>query len=582
MKKGCPRQQIFTPKKIERRGAVSKSLFNDGAVGKIGAGKVAWQKECYDRYMEMPKKFETLSGFAVKPLYTPEDVASMDYLRDLGFPGLEPYIRGVHPTMYRGRTWTHRQLAGFGPPEETNKRYKFLLKQGATGINGVFDYPTLRGYDSDDPDAEADVGRGGVSIDSIQDMSILFDGIPVEEVSVSLVTCQPICNISVQSMYFANALNRGVSLERVAGTSQNDFLMETAVTIAPGVLPPAASFKLSCDAIEFCSKFAPRWNPVSFAGYNYREAGCTAPQEVAFVIANAIACAEEMLRRGLEFDSFAPRLSFFLSAHNDFFEEIAKYRAARRVYSKIIQKRFGPKDSKSRMFRFHVQTAGVALTAQQPFNNIARAAYHAMAAVLGGAQSVHVDAYDEALCVPTELSSLTALRTQQILQSETGVTNTVDPLGGSYFLESLTNAMEAEIDRILEAIDSMGGVVKAAEKGWIHEEISAAAYQYQLEVESGGMPIVGVNCHQMEDEKLPIKLFNIPETVGIQKKKLRQLRKRRKAGDVKKALDSVSRCCERNENLMALLVDAVKVCATEGEISKAMKRVYGVWDPPLF
>ena len=561
---------------------MSKSLFNDGAVGKIGAGKVAWQKECYDRYREMPKKFETLSGFAVKPLYTPEDVASMDYLRDLGFPGLEPYIRGVHPTMYRGRTWTHRQLAGFGPPEETNKRYKFLLKQGATGINGVFDYPTLRGYDSDDPDAEADVGRGGVSIDSIQDMSILFDGIPVDEVSVSLVTCQPICNISVQSMYFANALNRGVSLERVAGTSQNDFLMETAVTIAPGVLPPAASFKLSCDAIEFCSKFAPRWNPVSFAGYNYREAGCTAPQEVAFVIANAIACAEEMLRRGLEFDSFAPRLSFFLSAHNDFFEEIAKYRAARRVYSKIIQKRFGPKDSKSRMFRFHVQTAGVALTAQQPLNNIARAAYHAMAAVLGGAQSVHVDAYDEALCVPTELSSLTALRTQQILQSETGVTNTVDPLGGSYFLESLTNAMEAEIDRILEAIDSMGGVVKAAEKGWIHEEISAAAYQYQLEVESGGMPIVGVNCHQMEDEKLPIELFSIPETVGIQKKKLRQLRKRRKAGDVKKALDSVSRCCERNENLMALLVDAVKVCATEGEISKAMKRVYGVWDPPLF
>ena len=475
---------------------MAKTLFSDDAVGTIRAEREAWRTNCYERHREMPKKFETLSGFSVKPLYTPEDLSSMDYLRDLGFPGMEPFIRGVQPTMYRGRTWTHRQLAGFGPPEETNKRYKFLLKQGATGINGVFDYPTLRGYDSDDPDAAADVGRGGVSIDSIRDMNILFDGIPIEEVSVSLVTCQPICNISVQSMYFANALNRGIALERLAGTSQNDFLMETAVTIAPGVLPPAASFKLSCDAIEFCSKFAPRWNPISFAGYNYREAGCTAPQEVAFVIANAIACAEEMIRRGLDFDSFAPRLSFFLSAHNDFFEEIAKYRAARRVYSRTIQKRFGPKDPRSCMFRFHVQTAGVALTAQQPLNNIARAAYHAMAAVLGGAQSVHVDAYDEALCVPTELSSLTALRTQQILQSETGVTNTVDPLGGSYFLESLTNTMEEEIDRILQAIDGMGGIVKAAEKGWIHEEISAAAYKYQWAVESGEMPIVGVNCHR--------------------------------------------------------------------------------------
>lgn len=561
---------------------MASRLFNDGAVGTIRAEREAWRKDCYEHHREMPKKFETLSGFAVKPLYTPEDLASMDYLRDLGFPGMEPFIRGVQPTMYRGRTWTHRQLAGFGPPEETNKRYKFLLQQGATGINGVFDYPTLRGYDSDDPDAGADVGRGGVSIDSIRDMGILFDGIPIEEVSVSLVTCQPICNISVQSMYFANALDRGAALERLAGTSQNDFLMETAVTIAPGVLPPAASFKLSCDAIEFCSKFAPRWNPVSFAGYNYREAGCTAPQEVAFVIANAIACAEEMIRRGLAFDSFAPRLSFFLSAHNDFFEEIAKYRAARRVYARTIQRRFAPKDARSRMFRFHVQTAGVALTAQQPLNNIARAAYHAMAAVLGGAQSVHVDAYDEALCVPTELSSLTALRTQQILQSETGVTNTVDPLGGSYFVESLTNVMEREIERILEVIDGMGGVVKAAEKGWIHEEISAAAYKYQWAVESGEMPIVGVNCHEIEDEKLPIELFSIPATLGIQKKKLSRLRKQRKGADVQKALDAVSRCCERNENLMELLVGAVKAPLTEGEISKAMKRVWGVWDPPLF
>ena len=558
------------------------NTFRSDSISMISEKKAAWRRECYGKHKELRKGFKTLSGIPVEALYTPEDLSSMDYLSDLGFPGVEPFIRGVQPTMYRGRTWTHRQLAGFGPPEETNKRYKFLLKQGATGINGVFDYPTLRGYDSDDPDAEADVGRGGVSIDSIKDMNILFEGIPIEEVSVSLVTCNPICNVSVQSMYFANALNRGIPLNKLAGTSQNDFLMETSVTIAPGVLPPAASFKLSCDAIEFCSKFAPRWNPVSFAGYNYREAGCTAPQEIAFVIANAIACAQEMIRRGLDFDSFAPRLSFFLSAHNDFFEEIAKYRAARRVYSKTIQKHFKSKDPRSRMFRFHVQTAGVALTAQQPLNNVTRAAYHALAAVLGGAQSVHVDAYDEALCVPTELSSLTALRTQQILQSETGVTNTIDPLGGSYFLESLTNTMEQEIDRILETIDGMGGVVKAAEKGWIHEEISAAAYKYQWAIESGEMPIVGINCHQIDNEKLPIELFSIPETLGIQRKKLRQIRKQRKDAEVKKALDTVSRCCERNENLMELLVDSVKVFVTEGEISKAMKRVYGVWDPPLF
>jgi methylmalonyl-CoA mutase N-terminal domain/subunit len=464
---------------------VAAALFNNDEVEKIGEASTAWRDKVYSCHKELKKKYETLSGFDIEPLYTPQDLRDGDYLRDLGFPGEAPYIRGVHPTMYRGRTWTHRQLAGFGPPEETNKRYKFLLNQGATGINGVFDYPTLRGYDSDDPDVYADVGRGGVSIDSIEDMRILFEGIPIDEVSVSLVTCQPICNISVQSMYFANAGNRGVPLNRLAGTSQNDFLMETAITIAPGVTPPKVSFRLSCDAIEFCTKYAPRWNPVSFSGYNYREAGCTAPQEIAFMIANAVACSEEMIRRGYAIDSFAPRLSFFLSAHNDFFEEIAKYRAARRIYCKIMKARFAPKDPRSLMFRFHVQTAGVALTAQQPLNNIARASYHALAAILGGAQSVHVDAYDEALCVPTELSSLTALRTQQILQSETGVTNTVDPLGGSYFLESLTNRMEDAIDGILTEIDSMGGIVKAVEKGWIHGEISAAAYQYQAKVESG-------------------------------------------------------------------------------------------------
>ena len=557
-------------------------IFDKKRLKEIKTKTAEWEANSYSCQKKLKKKYETLSGIDVKPLYTPDDLAGFDYLRDLGFPGEAPFIRGVHPTMYRGRTWTHRQLAGFGPPEETNKRYKFLLQQGASGINGVFDYPTLRGYSSDDPDVYADVGRGGVAIDTVDDMRILFDGIPIDQVSVSLVTCQPICNISMQSMYFANALDRGIPLDRLAGTSQNDFLMETATTIAPGVLPPQASFKVSCDAIEFCTKNAPRWNPVSFAGYNYREAGCTAPQEVALVIAHAIACSEEMLKRGLEIDSFANRLSFFLSAHNDFFEEIAKYRAARRIYCSIMKKRFNARDPRSLMFRFHVQTAGVALTAQQPLNNVARAAYHALAAVLGGAQSVHVDAYDEALCTPTELSSVTALRTQQILQNETGVTNTIDPLGGSYFLESLTNRMETEICGILDEIDSLGGLVKAVENGWIHKEIAEAAYKYQWAIENGEMPIVGVNCFKIEDEVLPIELFSSPETLKVQKKKLQIIKKKRNATEVARSLDAISRCCEKNGNLMELMVGAVKSHLTEGEISQTLKRVYGVWNPPLF
>ncbi len=561
---------------------MKRGIFDPAKVDEINRKSVEWEKNRYAGQRQLKKKYTTLSGFDVKPLYTPGDVVDLDYLQDLGYPGEGPFTRGVHPTMYRGRTWTHRQLAGFGPPEETNKRYKFLLQQGATGINGVFDYPTLRGYDSDDKDVYADVGRGGVAIDTVEDMRILFDGIPIDGVSVSLVTCQPICNISVQSMYFANAEGRGIPLTSLAGTSQNDFLLETAITVAPGVLPPRASFKVSCDAIEFCTRHAPRWNPISFAGYNYREAGCTAPQEVAFVIAHAIACSEEMLRRGLPVESFAGRLSFFLSAHNDFFEEIAKYRAARRVYYNIMKNRFKAEDPRSLMFRFHVQTAGVALTAQQPLNNIARSAYHALAAVLGGAQSVHVDAYDEALCTPTELSSVTALRTQQILQNETGVTNTIDPLGGSYYLESLTDRMETEVLKILDEIEEKGGLVSAVESGWVHAEISDAAYKYQCDIESGEMPIVGVNCFRAEDEVLPIELFSSPETLKVQKEKLRRIRKERDSRKVQKSLDAIARCCERDENLMELIVGEVKNMITEGEISQTLKRVYGVWEPPLF
>ncbi|MDY6880830.1 MAG: methylmalonyl-CoA mutase family protein [Thermodesulfobacteriota bacterium] len=557
-------------------------LFHDDAVDEIKRETIHWQRDVYQSDKELEQVFETLSGLPVEPLYTPSDTAHMDYLGDLGFPGQAPYTRGVHSTMYRGRRWTLRQLAGFGPAEETNKRYKFLLKEGATGINGVFDYPTLRGYDTTDPYARADAGRGGVAIDTIDDMRVLFDGIPIDRVSSSLVTCHPICNISVQSMYFANALMRGIPLEKLTGTSQNDFLMETAVTVAPELLPPKCSFKLSCDAIEYCTKYVPRWNPISFAGYNYRESGCNAFQELAFVMANAIACSDELVKRGIEVDRFAPRLSFFLSAHNDFFEEIAKYRAARRIWFRIMKERFGAKNPRSLTFRFHVQTAGVALTAQQPLNNVSRAAYHALSAVLGGAQSVHIDGYDEALCTPTELSSLTALRTNQILQLETRVTNTTDPLGGSYFIEALTNRVEEETSALLDEIDQMGGIVSAVETGWIHKEISNSAYEYQLAIESGKMPVVGVNCYQMEDEELPIELFQVPETLAIQEKKLKKIRAERNRSKVQEALDAVARCCDQDGNLMDVLVDYVTTHVTEGEVSQALKRAYGTWNPPLF
>lgn len=557
-------------------------LLNDEAIAAAAKSESTWRRERYSASQERLKTFTSLSGIPIEPIYTPRHIADLDYLEDLGFPGQEPYTRGVHPTMYRGRTWTQRQLAGYGPPEETNKRYKFLLEAGATGVNGVFDYPTLRGYDSDDPFAYADAGRGGVAIDSIEDMAALFDGIAIDEVSCSLVTCQPVCNISVQSMFFANARARGIPFDRLHGTSQNDFLMETAVTISPEVLPPWFSFKLSCDAIEYCARNVPHWNPISFAGYNYREAGCTAIQEVAFVMANALACADDMRRRGLSVDDFAPRLSFFLSGHSDFFEEVAKYRAARRLWPKLLRERYDVSNPRSLCFRFHVQTAGVALTAQQPFNNIARASYHALSAVLGGAQSIHVDGFDEALCTPTELSSVTALRTQQILQLETRVTHTIDPLAGSFFVENLTSRLEAEIRDLLNAIEQRGGIVKAVEEGWVHREISDSAYRYQLAVETGEMPIVGVNCFRAADETLPCELFQVPETLAIQEAKLKRIRAERDPTAAQKALDDIARCFDSGGNLMTVMVDAVKARVSEGEITSVLRKCAGTWNPPLF
>src|SRR5208337_2705382 len=441
------------------------------------APKGAWLESCHPLPLEKKRQFLSLSGIPLQPLYTQDDLAHFDARKELGVPGEPPYTRGIHPTMYRGRLWTMRQLAGFGSPEETNQRYKLLLSHGATGINSVFDYPTLRGFDSDHPEAEADVGRGGVAVDSLEDLSLLFEAIPLDKTSVSLVTCQPVGTVPVFAMYLALAEQRGVPLEMLQGTTQNDFLLETAVTIGLNTLPPQYSFKLSCDVIEYCVKHVPRWNPISIAGYNYREAGANAVQELGLCLAHGIACVEELLSRGMAVDDFAPRISFFLNSHNDFFEEIAKFRAARRLWCKIMTERFGARDPRSKKFRFHVQTAGSALTAQQPLNNITRAAYHAMAAVLGGAQSVHIDGYDEALCTPTETSALIALRTQQVLQHETNVTSTVDPLGGSYFVENLTHEMQRRVTDYIAKIESLGGLVESAAKGWVYDEIADSAVQ---------------------------------------------------------------------------------------------------------
>ncbi len=543
------------------------------------SGKAGWLEHCYPFPMERKSQFSTLSGIPLQPVYTPEDLNELDYARDLGYPGEPPFTRGIHPTMYRGRLWTMRQLAGFGPPEETNKRYKLLLSQGATGINGVFDYPTLRGFDSDHPEAEADVGRGGVAIDSLEDMKMLFDGIPIDQVSVSLVTCQPVGTVPVLAMYLAQAEQRNISITKLAGTTQNDFLMETAVTIGWNILPPSYSFKLSCDVIEYCVKHVPRWNPISIAGYNYREAGANAVQELGLCLAHGIACVEELLSRGMAVDDFAPRISFFLNSHNDFFEEIAKFRTARRLWCTIMTERFGARDPRSKKFRFHVQTAGSALTAQQPLNNITRAAYHALAAVLGGAQSVHIDGYDEALCTPTETSALIALRTQQILQHETNVTSVVDPLGGSYFVENLTHEMERRVTDYIAKIEGLGGLVEAATKGWVHDEIADSAIEYQKAVENGEMLVVGVNCHTMEEQ--PVDIFVQPETLNRQKAKLAELRQRRDQTAVRAALAKIQETCRRMDNVMPAVIEAAKFEVTVGEIAEVFRQEWGCWDPPL-
>jgi methylmalonyl-CoA mutase N-terminal domain/subunit len=534
---------------------------------------------------ELKAKFKTGSGLELKRFYTPEDLAGWDYENQAGYPGEYPYTRGVYPSLYRSRLWTMRQYAGFGSARESNARYRYLLSQGQTGLSVAFDLPTQIGLDSDHPLARGEVGRVGVAIDSLEDMEMLFAEIPLERVSASMTINAT--GAILLALYFAVAEKQGTDLTRLAGTAQNDILKEY---IARGtyIYPLAPALRIVTDIFAFCRERAPEWNTISISGYHLREAGSTAVQEVAFTLGNAIAYVEAALARGLAVDEFAPRLSFFLNAHNDLLEEIGKFRAARRLWARIMRERFHAQDPRSWMFRFHTQTAGSTLTAQQPDVNIVRVTLQALAAVLGGTQSLHTNARDEALALPTEASALLALRTQQILAAESGVANTVDPLAGSYVIEKLTDEIEAQAREYLRQIDSMGGMVRAIESGFVQREIQQAAYEYQQAIERGDRVVVGVNQYVEETnpsgrEKpqgrtagpAPLPFRIDPEIERTQVERLTSLRARRDDARVKSTLQTVEETARTDRNLLPAILDAVKAYATVGEISDALRRVFG-------
>jgi len=524
------------------------------------------------RFPERKKEFTTGSKSPVNRLYTPLDDANRDYAESIGVPGSYPYTRGVQNTMYRGRLWTMRQYAGFSTAEESNKRYKYLLEQGTTGLSVAFDLPTQIGYDSDHPLSQGEVGKVGVAIDSLADMEILFGGIPLDKVSTSMTINAPASILL--AMYIAVAEKQGVPADKLEGTIQNDILKEY---IARGtyIFPPEPSMRLITDIFAYCSKNVPNWNTISISGYHIREAGSTASQEVAFTIADGIAYVDAAIKAGLDVDAFAPRLSFFFNAHNDLFEEVAKFRAARRVWAKIMKERFSAKSAKSHMLRFHTQTGGSTLTAQQPDNNVVRVAIQALSAVLGGTQSLHTNSRDEALALPTEESVRIALRTQQIIAFESGATETVDPLAGSYYVESMTDRIQKEAETYIATIDSMGGAVKAIERGYVQQEIQDAAYAYQMDVESGERTVVGMNKFQIE-EAPPKGLLRVDPIVGEQQKaKLNDLKARRDNGKVSSSLDALKQGAAGSDNLMPLILEAVRSYATLGEICDVLRGEFG-------
>lgn len=551
-------------------------MFDNESLKEIKDSRSEWEekelKKTLSKFPERKDEFTTVSGEVVNPLYAPDDLEWLNYNKDLGYPGEYPFTRGVQPTMYRGKLWTMRMYAGFATAEESNNRYKYLLEQGQTGLSIAFDLPTQIGYDSDHPLAEGEVGKVGVAIDSLEDMETLFDGIPLDKVSTSMTINAPASVLL--AMYIAVAEKQGVSPDKLRGTIQNDILKEY---IARGtyIFPVEPSMRLITNIFEYCSKEVPKWNTISISGYHIREAGCTAAQEVGFTLADGIAYVEAAIKAGLDVDAFAPRLSFFFNAHNDLLEEVAKYRAARRLWARIMKERFGAKDPKSMMLKFHTQTGGSTLTAQQPDNNIVRVAIQTLAAVLGGTQSLHTNSRDEALALPTEDSVRIALRTQQIVAYESGVTDTVDPLAGSYFIEVKTKEIEDKAMGYINKIDELGGAPRAIDMGYIQQEIMDAAYKYQKEVEAGERIVVGMNKFQIE-EAAPKGLLRVDPSVGkLQKQKIESLKSRRNNDIVKEKLEALRIACEGEENVMPYILEAVKAYATLGEICGVMREVFG-------
>lgn len=538
------------------------------------------QRKAYEEKARAAKttgmKFTTVSGRDIKVLYGPDDIEHINYLSEIGFPGEYPYTRGIHANGYRGKIWTMRQFAGFGTPEDTNQRFHYLLEKGQTGLSVAFDLPTLMGWDADAPLSEGEVGICGVSISSLKDMEILFDKIPLDKVSTSMTINSPAAMIF--AFYLAVAQKQGVDFKQLRGTLQNDILKEY-IAQKEYIFPPTPSMRIIVDMIEYCTNEVPQWNPISVSGYHIREAGSTAVQELAYTLADGFAYIEACIERGMDVDSFAPRISFFFNSHLDFFEEIAKFRAARKIYAKRMRERYGAKNPRSWWLRFHTQTAGCTLTAQQPENNIVRTAIQALAGVLGGTQSLHTNSMDETLALPSEKAVKIALRTQQLIAYETGVINTVDPLGGSYFVEALTDQMEKEANEIFEQIDALGGVIPAIEAGYFQKEIADAAYRYQKEVERKEKIIVGVNEFIEPNEKIDIPILTIPPEVETQqKKRLADLKQSRNQFAVEKSLKEIRQAAVDGKNLMPVLIRAAQNYVTLGEMVGELKEVFGTYE----
>jgi len=558
-------------------------MFDKDELKKTKTAKDKWGKEILQKSLVREKErkeiFTSISGTPIERLYTPLESASLDYNEEIGYPGQYPFTRGIQPTMYRGRFWTMRQYAGFGSAKESNERYRYLLNQGQTGLSVAFDLPTQAGYDSDHPLSMGEVGKVGVAIDYIGDMRVLFNKIPLDKVTTSMTINAPATVLL--AMYLAVADEQGVSYDKLGGTVQNDILKEITVR-GQYIYPPQPSMKLTVDLIEYCFKNVPRWNSISISGYHIREAGSTAAQEVAFTIADGIAYVQACIDRGLDVDAFAPRLSFFFNAFTNVVEEVAKFRAARRCWAKIMKERFGAKDPRSMMLRFHVQTGGVTLTAQQPLNNIIRVTLQAYAATLGGCQSLHTNSYDEALCLPTEQAVTVALRTQQIVAEESGAADTIDPLAGSYMVEAMTGKIETQIEEYLQKIEAMGGTLAAIEQAFIQKEIQQSAYRFQKEIESNERVYVGINKYTMEEPACTNLLKIDMKTGEMEAKKLREMRAKRDNTKWKKALEQLKQVSLANENVMPAVIEAVKAEATIGEICDIWREIYGEYKPKQF